>query len=67
MGNYAQTNKGKKMKINVIVNCDTTAVLDTDGLDSDTENFIGQEVTVTIKDENGNFEKIQAILTEILD
>lgn len=55
------------MKLAVLVNGDTTAILETDGLDGAAEDFIGQEVTVTIQDENGNQEKIQATLTEILD
>jgi hypothetical protein len=62
-----KTRRLKMSIVKVIINGDTTATIDTDGIEGNLMEFIGERLDATIHDENGNHEKVYGILTEILD
>ena len=53
-----------KTSQNVVVDGDTTGTLETSSQPA--ENFLGETVTITAKDENGNPVRVTGILTEVL-
>ena len=56
-----------KTSQNVVVDGDTTGTLDLSSVDyQPAENFLGETVTITAKDENGNPVRVTGILTEVL-